>query len=231
MVNGRWLGGKGPQAEGALLRGGCAGAFLLIDDSSGGGGSGPLWVSVFRYISTDGEGATNLLAGGLPQVCTLCPGTVGLTIVASWDRPLGSMEASWPPQACQTEGGSGLEVVLIGTSQCLLTSPKTTSHLRHCPAPPLALRPPRHLPVKTGRVDRACLCRWSPQFLSRCQWHSGQSACSRGGGGRPGPVLVCDTPQSPPPPQVLRDSGVGAMAPTAPKFFCACFPFIKPSMF
>ena len=54
-------------------------------------------------------------------------------------------------------------------------------------------------------------------------------------GGWPGPVLVCDTPQPPapplPPPRVLRDSGVGAMAPTAPKFFGACFPFIKPSMF
>ena len=31
--------------------------------------------------------------------------------------------------------------------------------------------------------------------------------------------------------RVLRDSGVGAMAPTTPKFSCACFPFIKPSMF
>ena len=30
----------------------------------------------------------------------------------------------------------------------------------------------------------------------------------------------------PPAPRVLRDSGVGAMAPMAPKFFCACFPFI-----
>ena len=47
-------------------------------------------------------------------------------------------------------------------------------------------------------------------------------------GGRPGPVLVCPPP---PPRVVLRDSGVGAMAPTAPKFFCACFPFIKLSMF
>ena len=53
-----------------------------------------------------------------------------------------------------------------------------------------------------------------------------------GGGGRPDPVLVCNTPQPPShPPWVLRDSGVGAMAPTAPKFFCACFPFMKPSMF
>ena len=52
--------------------------------------------------------------------------------------------------------------------------------------------------------------------------------CPRAGvpGGRPGPVLVFDTL-----PRVLRDSGVGAMPPTAPKFFCACFPFIKPSMF
>ena len=36
-------------------------------------------------------------------------------------------------------------------------------------------------------------------------------------GGRPGSVLVCDTPQPPPPPprpRVLKDSGVGAMAPT-----------------
>ena len=38
-------------------------------------------------------------------------------------------------------------------------------------------------------------------------------------GGRPGPVLVCDTPQPPPPPpRVLKDSGAGAMAPTAPNF-------------
>ena len=50
-------------------------------------------------------------------------------------------------------------------------------------------------------------------------------------GGRPGPVLVCDTPQPPPPPpppRVLRDSGLGTwrqrrppffrMAPTAPPF-------------
>ena len=28
-------------------------------------------------------------------------------------------------------------------------------------------------------------------------------------GGRPGPVLVCDTPQ-PPPPRVLKDSGAGS---------------------
>ena len=35
----------------------------------------------------------------------------------------------------------------------------------------------------------------------------------------------------PSPPRVLTDSGVGARAPTTPKFFCACFPFIKPSMF
>ena len=41
--------------------------------------------------------------------------------------------------------------------------------------------------------------------------------------------LVCNTPR--PHPQVLRNRGVGAMTPTAPKFFCACFPFIKPSMF
>ena len=43
-----------------------------------------------------------------------------------------------------------------------------------------------------------------------------------------------DTPQPPPPLPGgggLRDSGVGAMVPTAPKLFCACFPFIKPSMF
>ena len=37
-------------------------------------------------------------------------------------------------------------------------------------------------------------------------------------GGRPGPVLVCDTPAPSPPPRVLKDSGVGAMAPTAPIF-------------
>ena len=49
-------------------------------------------------------------------------------------------------------------------------------------------------------------------------------------GVRPGPVFVCDPPP-PPPPRVLRDSGVGAMLPTAPKFFGACFPFIKPSVF
>ena len=29
-------------------------------------------------------------------------------------------------------------------------------------------------------------------------------------GGEPGPVLVCDTPPAPPPPRVLRDSGLGA---------------------
>ena len=52
----------------------------------------------------------------------------------------------------------------------------------------------------------------------------------RGGGGRPWSLYA--TPPSPPlPPQVLRDSGVGAMAPMAPNFFCACFPFIKLSMF
>ena len=27
-------------------------------------------------------------------------------------------------------------------------------------------------------------------------------------------------------PRVLTDGGVGATAPTEPKFFCACFPFI-----
>ena len=43
-----------------------------------------------------------------------------------------------------------------------------------------------------------------------------------------GPVLVCDTPHSPPPtpttppPRVLKDSGAGAMAPTAPNFFVPC---------
>ena len=39
--------------------------------------------------------------------------------------------------------------------------------------------------------------------------------------GRPGPVLVCDTPSPPPPPpppRVLKDSGAGAMAPMAPNF-------------
>ena len=41
------------------------------------------------------------------------------------------------------------------------------------------------------------------------------SVLPRGGGGRPGPVLVCN----PPPPGVLRDSGAGAMVPTAPNFF------------
>ena len=50
-----------------------------------------------------------------------------------------------------------------------------------------------------------------------------------GGGGGPGPCMR--HPPAPPPPQVLKDSDVGAMAPTALKFFCACFPFIKPSMF
>ena len=35
-------------------------------------------------------------------------------------------------------------------------------------------------------------------------------------GGRPGLVLVCDAP--PPPPRVLKDSGAGPMAPTAPNF-------------
>ena len=51
----------------------------------------------------------------------------------------------------------------------------------------------------------------------------------RGAAAGPGPCM-----RHPPPPPgggVLRDSGVGAMAPIAPKFFCACFPFIKPSMF
>ena len=38
-------------------------------------------------------------------------------------------------------------------------------------------------------------------------------------GGRLGPVLVCDPRQTPPPPRVLRDSGLGGMAPTAPNFF------------
>ena len=48
---------------------------------------------------------------------------------------------------------------------------------------------------------------------------------ARGGGGAAG-LDPCVNP----PPQVLRDSGVGAMAPTVPKFFCACFPFTKPFM-
>ena len=51
-----------------------------------------------------------------------------------------------------------------------------------------------------------------------------------GPGGRPGPVLVCDPPKAPPSPWLLRDSGLGGMAPTALNFFGACFLFIKPSM-
>ena len=41
------------------------------------------------------------------------------------------------------------------------------------------------------------------------------------GGGRPGPVLVCDPPQPAPPPlspRVLKDSSAGAMVPMAPNF-------------
>ena len=52
-----------------------------------------------------------------------------------------------------------------------------------------------------------------------------------GGAAGPGPCMRHPPAPPPPPPRILRDSGVGAMAPTAPKFFCACFPFIKPSMF
>ena len=52
-----------------------------------------------------------------------------------------------------------------------------------------------------------------------------------GGGGRARSLYATPPQPPPPPPRVLRGSGVGAMAPTAPKFFCACFPFIKPSMF
>ena len=48
-----------------------------------------------------------------------------------------------------------------------------------------------------------------------------------GGGGRAQSLYA--TPPSPPPPRVLRDSGLGAMVPTARDFFCACVPFIKPS--
>ena len=85
-----------------------------------------------------------------------------------------------------------------------------------------------HLPVSLGAVlflntathARAHTCIWIHSF-KHAQAHTHTT------GGRPGPVLVCDDP----PPWVLRDNGVGAMAPTAPKFFCACFPFIKPSMF
>ena len=40
-----------------------------------------------------------------------------------------------------------------------------------------------------------------------------------GPGGRPGPVVVCDTPQPPPPPRVLRDSGLGAWHQRRPPFF------------
>ena len=46
-----------------------------------------------------------------------------------------------------------------------------------------------------------------------------------GGGGGAAPVLVCYTAIAPPS-RVLRDSGVWAIPPTAPKSFCACFPFI-----
>ena len=39
-------------------------------------------------------------------------------------------------------------------------------------------------------------------------------------GGRPGPVLVCDTPQPPPPPpRVLTDSGLGTWRQRRPPFF------------
>ena len=77
---------------------------------------------------------------------------------------------------------------------------------------------------------RISLCAEFAFFLggggqTRCGSSCSVDRCVTLTGGPPGPVLVCDTP---PPPQVLRDSGVGAMA---PKFFCACFPFIKSSMF
>ena len=51
------------------------------------------------------------------------------------------------------------------------------------------------------------------------------------GGSRARSLYATPPSPHPPAPGVLRDSGVGAMAPTAPNFFCACFPFIKPSMF
>ena len=61
------------------------------------------------------------------------------------------------------------------------------------------------------------------------QYHRLRCTISMGGAG-PSPCMR-HPPAPPPPPRVLRDSGVGAMAPTAPKVFCACFRFIKPSMF
>ena len=67
--------------------------------------------------------------------------------------------------------------------------------------------------------------------MSLCYLCNDLSA-EHGGGGRARSLYA--TPPSPPPPRpprVLRDSSAGAMAPMALKFFCACFPFIKPSMF
>ena len=75
-----------------------------------------------------------------------------------------------------------------------------------------------------------------PEMVSYCTGHMhGLGALVRALCGMQG-TLRCCTPAGvvgpspcmrhpPAPPRVLRDSGVGAMAPTAPKFLCACFPF------
>ena len=45
-----------------------------------------------------------------------------------------------------------------------------------------------------------------------------RGANSPGGAAGPGPALVCDPPQPPPPPRVLRDSGLGTWRQRRPLF-------------
>ena len=57
-------------------------------------------------------------------------------------------------------------------------------------------------------------------------WEKGEVVKAKSRGGSRAWSLYATLPSPPPPPPgVLRDSGVGAMALTAPKFFYACFFF------
>ena len=180
--------------------------------------------------------------------------------ILTWPQRLGSVGAvavAWGMVVTYRKGVRTYEAtkasIRYGIDMTELARPVQPSgeRLRHgflvCYALWFSFFPPPRRPAATGQVSAVTVTSQMLSLDHNCHglstnrrrlissrsnlYPSLVQPLSARGGGRLGPVLVCNTPQPPPPPGVLRDSSVGAMAPTAPKLFCACFPFIKPSMF
>ena len=148
-----------------------------------------------------------------------------------------AVEAAWGTSVCsitqavrtERKASAARNVIVVGLNPAV--RPEAAALREALPPSVTLLAAPLPMALKMGDLTRVrdCLGPGACARARRCPCPRPPLVHGGGGGGRA--RSLCATPPSPPPPRVLRDSGVGAMAPKAPRYFSACFPFIKPSMF